>query len=273
MSELGATHCADTFQSTYYMKDSGLLLTLYVDVMILSGSSKAHASFWQKIQKFIEIEEPTPVSRVLGRNHNMVEDEHGKRMHFDMSDFAKNVCASHEHLSGCTLKPANTRFLSEGSLVTSDYEVKGAMASDASKVLMKILWSARLSRPDLMKGISHLTRKITTWSRADDRKLFRLMCCLKGTTNYVLEGYIRDKPEALKLNLYTDADRASGVEDVKSISGMFLTLEGPQSFWPLCWGSKRQGATARSTCEAEIISLDSGLLGKDFQCRIFLRQS
>lgn len=64
MSELGATHCADTFQSTYYMKDSGLLLTLYVDDMILSGPSKAHASFWQKIQKFIEIEEPKPVSRV-----------------------------------------------------------------------------------------------------------------------------------------------------------------------------------------------------------------
>ena len=65
-----------------------------------------------------------------------------------------------------------------------------------------------------MKGISDLTRRITTWSKADDRKLFRLMCYLKGTTDYVLEGYIRDKPEALKLNLYTDADHASGVEDV-----------------------------------------------------------
>ena len=42
----------------------------------------------------------------------------------------------------------------------------------------------------------------------------------------------------------------------------FLTLEGPDSFWPLCWGSKRQGATARSTCEAEIISLDSGVVGE-----------
>ena len=70
------------------------------------------------------------------------------------------------------------------------------MAADASKILMKILWGARLSRPDLMKGISDLTRKITTWSRADDRKLFRLMCYLKGTTNCVLEGYIHDKPEA-----------------------------------------------------------------------------
>ena len=230
--------------------------------MILSGPTVAHEPFWQQVRKFIEIEEPTPVNRVLGRNHKTVEDEHGKRMLFDMSDFAKNACASYEDLSGCTLKSANTPFLPDGSLVTSDFEERGSMATDASKILMKILWSARLSRPDLMKGISDLTRKITTWSKADDRKLFRLMCYLKGTTNHVLEGYIRDKPEALKLNLYTDADHASGVEDVKSTSGMFLTLEGPNSFWPLCWGSKRQGATARSTCEAEIISLDSGLFGE-----------
>ena len=127
---------------------------------------------------------------------------------------------------------------------------------------MKILWSARLARLDLMKGISDLTRKITTWSRADDRRLYRLMSYLKGTSNYMLEGHIRDDPSALHLSLYADAGHASGIEDVKSTSGMFLTLEGPDSFWPLCWGSKRQGATARSTCEAEIISLDSGVFGE-----------
>ena len=136
------------------------------------------------------------------------------------------------------------------------------MADSASKVLMKIPWSARLPRPDLMKTRSDLTGRITTWSRAEDRKLFRLMSYLKGTASYVLEGYIRDDPRALRLNLYTDADHASGVDDVKSTCGMFLALEGPNSFWPLCWGSKRQGATARSTCEAEMISLDAGIFGE-----------
>ena len=43
---------------------------------------------------------------------------------------------------------------------------------------------------------------------------------------------------------------------------MFLALEGPNSFWPLCWGSKKQTATARSTCEAEMLSLDSGVFGE-----------
>ena len=85
----------------------------------------------------------------------------------------------------CVLKKATTPYLPEGSLVDSDFTVRGEMAQDASKVLMKILWSARLARPDLMKGISDLTRKITTWSRADDRRLHRLMSYLKGTSNYL----------------------------------------------------------------------------------------
>ena len=88
------------------------------------------------------------------------------------------------------------------------------------------------------------------------------MSYLKGTSDYMLEGHIRDDPSALHVSLYTDADHASRIEDVKSTSGMFLTLEGPDSFWPLCWGSKRQGATGRSTCEAEIISLVSGVFGE-----------
>jgi hypothetical protein len=34
MREIGSVHCSDTFQSTYLMKDNGLVLTLYVDDMV-----------------------------------------------------------------------------------------------------------------------------------------------------------------------------------------------------------------------------------------------
>jgi len=99
-----------------------------------------------------------------------------------MSDFAANPCAAYEELSGCVsvLKKATTPYLPEGSLVDSDFTVRDEMAQDASKVLMKILWSARLARPDLLKGISDLTRKITTWSRADDKRF-----------HVILERYFR----------------------------------------------------------------------------------
>ena len=91
-------------------------------------------------------------------------------MQFGMKDFAENARKAYEELSVCTLKTASTPFLAEGSLVDNDFETRGQMAGDASKILMKIFWSARLARPDLMKGISDLARRITTWSKADDRR-------------------------------------------------------------------------------------------------------
>ena len=162
MREIGSIHCTDTFQSTYFIRESGLLLTLYIDDMVVSGPENQHKSFWEKVQKQIEIEEPSPVDRILGRHHKISRDKHGSTMQYDMTDFAENACKAYEELSGCTLKKAATPYLPEGSLVDSDFEDRGQMAENASRVLVKILWSARLARPDLMKGISDLTRRITT---------------------------------------------------------------------------------------------------------------
>ena len=262
MQSLGAVHLADTFQSSYYLKQFRLLLTLYVDDMIVSGPESEHKKLWDLIGKEIEIEPPTPVDRVLGRNHHVSRNSSGTSMEFGMTEFVQSACASYEELSGCVLKPATTPYVPEGSLVDSDFEVRGEMASDASKVLMKILWAARLARPDIQRAITELTRRIVVWSRADDRRLHRLMCYLHGTPHFVLKGFINDDPSVLKLSLFTDADHASSLTDAKSTSGMFLVLEGPNSLWPLCWSSKKQTATARSTCEAEMLSLDSGVFGE-----------
>ena len=81
-------------------------------------------------------------------------------MQFDVTDFAESVCKVYEELSGATLiKKASTPYLPTGVLVESDFETRGEMSGDASKVRTNILWSARLARPDLMKGISDLTRR------------------------------------------------------------------------------------------------------------------
>jgi hypothetical protein len=45
----------------------------------------------------------------------------------------------------------------------------------------------------------------------------------------------------------------------KSTSGMIMTLEGPHSWWPLSWASRKQTSTARSLREAEMVSLGAGL--------------
>ena len=123
------------------------MLTLYVDDILLSGPQENHKQFWEMIQKHIEIEDPTPVDRVLGRRHIIKRDENGASMKFDMSDFAKNACATYEELSGCTLKSASTPYLPDGSLVDSDFDERGCMANDASKVLMKDPLARQIGAP------------------------------------------------------------------------------------------------------------------------------
>ena len=71
------------------------------------------------------------------------------------------------------------------------------LADNASRILMKILWAARLCRPDLLKSIADLTKRLTTWSIADDNSLHRLMGYIKGSTQSRLVGNVGDSMDSL----------------------------------------------------------------------------
>ena len=63
------------------------------------------------------------------------------------------------------------------------------------------------------------------------------------------------------LAMSPDADLAGDLEPARSTSGLWLEFrsEDGKRCWPLSWRSKRQGSTASSTCEAEMISLATAL--------------
>ena len=258
------------FQSSYWFEKSGLLLTLYVDDMILSGPSNAHNPFWDELQRHLEIEEPTKVERILGRKQEIFSDEKGSYVAMSMEEFLESSCETYENLSKTKIKESITPYMPEGSINTSDWQSRGMLAESASRILMKILWAARLCRPDFMKVIGDLTKRLTTWSTADDKRLHRMMGYVKHSKGYKLLGKVGDPSEALKLCLYTDADHCSGIDHTKSTSGMMMAVEGPNTWFPLTWASRRQTATARSTTEAEMISLGSGLFSEALPTQEFL---
>ena len=269
MRKMGGVHMTG-FQSSYWFEKSKLLLTLYVDDMILSGPSTSHKSFWDELQKHLEIEEPTKVERILGRKREMFSDEKGSYVAMSMEDFLESSCEAYENLSKTKIKESITPYMPEGSINTSDWESRGMLADSASRILMKILWAARLCRPDFMKVIGDLTKRLTTWSVADDKRLHRLMGYVKHSKGHKLLGKVGDKSEDLKLCLYTDADHCSGIDHTKSTSGMMMAVEGPNTWFPLTWASRRQTATARSTTEAEMISLGAGLFSEALPTQEFL---
>ena len=61
--------------SSYFFKDSSLLLTVYVDDLLLSGPEENHSIFWENLRSGdnpVHIEDPTPLDRFLGRGHPTV---------------------------------------------------------------------------------------------------------------------------------------------------------------------------------------------------------
>ena len=64
--ELGGCE-STTHPSSYWFEKERLLLTLNVDDMVVSGPAQNDEVLWKKLGTLLNIELPTPVSRVLGR--------------------------------------------------------------------------------------------------------------------------------------------------------------------------------------------------------------
>ena len=58
--------------STFWFPDERMLLTVYVDDLLLSGPEENHDRIWDRLrhgEKPIELEDPEPLNRFLGRTH------------------------------------------------------------------------------------------------------------------------------------------------------------------------------------------------------------
>ena len=57
------------FPSNFVVERLGLLVTLYVDDIVVSGPSQNHQQFWDELSSHLHFEPPQDVSKVLGRTH------------------------------------------------------------------------------------------------------------------------------------------------------------------------------------------------------------
>jgi len=249
--------------SSYWFPQQRLLLTVYVDDLLLSGPSDRHDEVWRLLGAKIDIEDPEPLDRFLGRSHQITDTQAGSSLEFCMEEYCVDAVNLYSSITGTTkYKEVTTPFVPDGSITEQDEETKGELSEKCCSVLMKALWLARLARPDVIKPIGDLATHIQKWSRGDDKRLYRLICYLNGSRNFRLQGYVHDDASNLWLELYVDADFCGETLDTKSTSGGYLILRGPDTLFPLWWVSKRQSCTSRSTTEAEIVSLATALFSE-----------
>jgi len=248
------------------MPESGLLSAVCVDDLLLSGPERAHSAFWDSLrsgEQSIALDEPESLDRFLGRGHEEVITEDGPGLAFAMGDYCRDTVRLYSELTGRTkFKAATTPFCPEGSLPVEDEEVRGELTTGCCSILMKALWLARLSRPDVQKPIGDMATHVQAWTRNDDRRLHRLICYLHYSQDYRLVGRVNDPSHLLTLRLYVDADFAGEREDSRSTSGGWLCLHGPHTMFPLVWISRKQTYTSRSTTESEIVAMAGALFGE-----------
>ena len=135
----------------------------------------------------------------------------------------------------------------------------GRLQPIAAKVLMKILYAARLCRFDLLRAVCHLATFVTKWTSECDRKLLRLVCYVNSSKHLRMIGWVGDDLSALQPHLFADADFAGCTATQRSTSGYHFAIRGPNTCFPITGVSGRQTCVSHSTPEAEIVSADLAL--------------
>ena len=130
----------------------------------------------------------------------------------------------------------------------------GNLGKIASRVLMKVLYGARMARYDLLKVTTSLAQRVTQWDEQCDKELHRLMCYIASSINVRMHGYVGDNQDGWSLDLFGDADFAGCKETRRSTTGVFHRIVGKYTRFPIAGVAKRQGAVSHSTPEAEIVA-------------------
>ena len=108
---------------------------------------------------------------------------------YDMSSFLQQAVDKYRQLAGPEfqhLKKVSTPFYDDkiARPVDTEAESKGKLSPIASRILMKLLFAARMARFDLLRAVQGLASRVTKWSVDCDKALHRLVCYVKDAILY-----------------------------------------------------------------------------------------
>ena len=120
------------------------------------------------------------------------------------------------------------------------------------RVIGKLLYLMRGSRPDICFAVSRLSRYVAKPAEKHWRGAMQVLKYVKGTRTFGISFSALEK--GLKIEGYVDSDYAGDRTDRRSTYGsVFMLLGGP-----LAWYSRKQRSVSTSTTEAEYVALCYG---------------
>ena len=132
----------------------------------------------------------------------------------------------------------------------------GQLHEYAARVLMKILYGARLARKDLLRAIGALATFITKWDKECDKKLLQLVSYINSSLDYREIGWVGNSAKELLYKLFADADFAGDSKTYKSTNGCASKVVGSFSSFVISGVSKKQTCVSHSTPESELVAAD-----------------
>jgi hypothetical protein len=230
-----------------------IILAVYVDDM-LAIVKRADLPVWKRLlaqlEDALELTGAGEVRLMLGI---AVERDRARRtITLSQSGYIERIVADHMP----NAKPLGTPWIQRSDAERNTIANERCdVAYPYARVIGKLAWLARISRPDIAAATFHAARNVKAFDAADIADVERIIRYLAGTAGCKLViDSSRAKSES-PITVYTDASWASDHSDRRSITGYLVFVGGAL----VSWCSKKQSRVALSTAESELVAIAEGV--------------
>ena len=195
--------------------EKGLLLSVYVDDLRLAGKKQNIDPMWNVLNKDVDLGEQTSfldhvhlgctqrqceISKVIVDNHRTMfesrisagateklpcsENMCISSWSYDMEGHAKKCLERYCELANRTtqqLYNVSTPCIDDHHFKEEEVKSVGEWSKVCSQIVLKCLYLARIGRPDILWSVNKLSRSITKWTKACDKRSCDLISYIHHT--------------------------------------------------------------------------------------------
>ena len=144
-------------------------------------------------------------------------------------EYARLILANYEKEVG-TVRLQATPFLSSSEAANmADASLPGRQAATCRSHLGALLFLSRGTRPDLSYAVGSLSRRVSNWTVAEDKRLARIFGYLRQAPDLGLKYTFRRgaSAERVRIVAHSDSDHAGDIDSRRSTSGGAVAIETP----------------------------------------------
>lgn len=241
----------------YINNTCGTILLLYVDDIILTGSSQETLNKWKSTLKSeFKMSDLGPLNLFLGIKIDRTKDG----MYLTQSQYILNILKRFG-MENCNA--ASTPLELDPSQEVNGECILGI--KPYRELIGCLSYLSLTTRPDISVAVNFYSRFQSNATNTQWIGLKRILRYLKGTMEVGL--FFKQKSDVPTLVGYADADFAGKTTvDKKSTSGYLFELYGNI----VLWTTKKQTAVAQSSTEAEYVSLGTAVMSLIWLRRLIL---